>query len=111
MVDQSLHFEVEYKEKNYLLPTLARVIYFKVMQWIACFNLLILTIGDIVGIFTNSSSLLEKDQICSGIISRLKAGCIEVALDLDTENIELNDIDSYKILKLANDVTYRRLKQ
>ena len=67
--------------------------------------------GDIVGVFTNNSSLLEKDQICSGIISRVKTGCVEVALDLDTENIELNNTDSYKILKLANNVTYRRLKQ
>ena len=41
----------------------------------------------------------------------MKSGCVEVALDLDTENIELNDTDSYKILKLANNVTYKRLKQ
>ncbi len=67
--------------------------------------------GDIVGIFSNSSaSQLEKDQICSGIISCVKTCTIEVALDMDTENVDLNENDCYKLLQLANNVTYRRLK-
>ena len=68
--------------------------------------------GDIVGIFPNAgASHLEKDQICSGIISSSRSGTIDVALDLDTENVDLNDNDSYKLLKLANNVTYRRLRE
>lgn len=67
--------------------------------------------GDIVGIFSNSSaSQLEKDQICSGIISCVKSNTIEIALDSDCENIDLNDNECYKLLQLANSVTYRRLK-
>lgn len=71
-----------------------------------------LFLGDIVGIFPNAGmSMFEKDQICSGIVSSTKTATIDVALDLDTENVELNENDSYKILKLANNVTYRRLKE
>lgn len=54
---------------------------------------------------------MEKDQICSGIISCTKTNTIEVALDLDMENIDLNESDAYKLVKLANNVTYRRLKE
>ena len=69
-------------------------------------------VGDIVGIFPNGGTTqLEKDQICSGIISCTKANTIEVALDLDMENIDLNESDAYKLVKLANNVTYRRLKE
>lgn len=68
-------------------------------------------LGDIVGIFPNSSaSQLEKDQICSGIVSCLKSSTIEIALDTDCDNVDLNDNDCYKLLQLANSVTYRRLK-
>lgn len=67
--------------------------------------------GDIVGIFSNSSaSQLEKDQICSGIVSCVKSNTIEVALDSDCENIDLDDNECYKLLQLANNVTHRRLK-
>lgn len=68
-------------------------------------------LGDIVGIFSNSSSSqLEKDQICSGIISSVKTNTVEVALDMDCENVDLNENDCYKLLQLANNVTYKRLK-
>ena len=68
--------------------------------------------GDIVGIFLNSSaSHVEKDQICSGIVSCLKGKTLEVALDLDSENVDLNDNETYKVIQLANNVTYRRLKE
>lgn len=67
--------------------------------------------GDIVGVFPgNSGSQSERDQLCSGTVSCVKAKFIEVAFDLDVESIDLNDTDSYKLLRLANDVTFRRLK-
>ena len=68
------------------------------------------TAGDIVGIFS-SSSASHKDQLCTGIINCSKASLIEVAIDLDAENINLDDTDCYKIIKLANNVTYKRLKE
>lgn len=65
-----------------------------------------------MGVFHNSgASLLEKDQLCSGVISCFSPASVEVALNLDTENIALDDMGCYMLAKLANDVTYRRLKE
>lgn len=68
------------------------------------------TTGDIVGIFLNSSAS-HKDQVCTGIINSSKTSLIEVAIDVDVESIKLDDTDCFKIVKLANNVTFKRLKE
>lgn len=68
-------------------------------------------VGDIVGIFLNTAaSLLEKDEVCSGIVSCTTASSIDVALDIDVENADVSEEEIYKVCKLSNNVTFRRLK-
>lgn len=45
------------------------------------------------------------------MVSRLKAKSLEVALDSAADESGLDEDSSYKIVKLANDITYRRLKE
>ena len=52
------------------------------------------------------------DTVASGIISHVTQSSISVAFDEANENLfELDDTASYKIVKLANDVTYRRIQR
>jgi len=67
--------------------------------------------GDIVGLSLTADTNIG-DNIASGIVSRVSSSSISIAFDETNENLfELDDSDSYKIVKLANDVTYRRMQR
>lgn len=50
-------------------------------------------------------------QISSGIVNRVSSTQISVAFDQSEELSNLGDDSQYYIIKLANDVTYRRLRR
>lgn len=62
--------------------------------------------GDIVGLYdTGGCSALS--QIGTGIVTRVGQGSVNVAFD---EGLDVNTDSLYNILKLANDITYKRMK-
>ena len=66
-------------------------------------------IGDIVGLHeygTNSEATLS-----SGIVVRVASTYISIAFDQSDQLSNLGDDSQYYIVKLANDVTYKRLKR
>jgi len=66
-------------------------------------------IGDIVGVAL-SSSIGLSELIASGVVSRVTPSSVNVAYDGQHDALlELDDNCRYKLVKLANDVTYRRL--
>jgi ATP-dependent RNA/DNA helicase IGHMBP2 len=70
----------------------------------------LITSGDIVGVFVNGKSLTE--QVTSGVITRSTENSIEVAFEELPEDINWSDCHgTLQLIKLANDVTYRRLKR
>ena len=66
-------------------------------------------IGDIAGIGLSQGQ--AKDTLCSGIIARVGPSTVSVAIEEQDEGLELDDSAYYKLVKLANDVTYTRLKK
>jgi hypothetical protein len=73
--------------------------------------MLMLCAGDIVGLSLTADSN-SADNIASGIISHVTQVSISVAFDEANESLfELDDSAFYKIVKLANDVTYRRIQR
>lgn len=73
--------------------------YFKA---IFCFAFLI---GDIVGLYANKSG--PSEMLESGIVSFSKAGSIGVAFNEELEDLNSNAM--YRLMKLTNNVTYKRL--
>uniref|UniRef100_A0A8D2JA52 DNA-binding protein SMUBP-2 n=1 Tax=Varanus komodoensis TaxID=61221 RepID=A0A8D2JA52_VARKO len=64
--------------------------------------------GDIVGLYENAG---QSDQLCTGIVTRVTARSITLAIDEPQGAFaSLDQESSYRLLKLANDVTYKRLK-
>lgn len=71
---------------------------------------MLLSKGDIVGLSLSKSDQ-SNETIASGIVSRVGQAVVHVAFD---ENLDQQDLDGdqqYKLVKLANDVTYKRLKR
>ncbi|ESO83852.1 hypothetical protein LOTGIDRAFT_168897 [Lottia gigantea] len=68
-----------------------------------------LTHGDIVGL-NLSQGEGYSDNLASGIVSKVNQSSISVAFDEATDVFSLDDDVQYKLTKLANDVTYKRLK-
>lgn len=67
--------------------------------------------GDIVQLSLNQSNPDQKEGLATGLISKVTPSSIAVAFD-ESQNLETLDSDvQYKLLKVANDVTYQRLKQ
>uniref|UniRef100_A0A4W3IA86 DNA-binding protein SMUBP-2 n=1 Tax=Callorhinchus milii TaxID=7868 RepID=A0A4W3IA86_CALMI len=66
--------------------------------------------GDIVGLY-DSQGCGPSDQLASGIVTRVTQKSVTVAIDDTNDQLTLDDESSYKLLKLANDVTYKRLKK
>ncbi|KAK7877055.1 hypothetical protein WMY93_032247 [Mugilogobius chulae] len=62
--------------------------------------------GDIVGL-CDSGGCSSSSQIGSGIVTRVAQGSLSVAFD-DGVTVETDSL--YNLLKLANDVTYKRMK-
>uniref|UniRef100_A0A2C9JKU4 DNA helicase n=1 Tax=Biomphalaria glabrata TaxID=6526 RepID=A0A2C9JKU4_BIOGL len=67
------------------------------------------TPGDIVGLGLMKSQATDK-PLATGLVSQVNACEICVAFDDSEDVLELDDDEAYKLTKLANDVTYRRLK-
>jgi len=66
-------------------------------------------IGDIVGLALSSSTGLSE-LIASGVVSHVVPTSVSVAYDGQHDMLlELDNLAHYKLVKLANDVTYRRL--
>ena len=66
--------------------------------------------GDIIGLSLSKSDE-GNETIASGIVSRVEQTAIHVAFDETLDQQELDSDQQYKLVKLANDVTYKRLKR
>ncbi|KAK1784903.1 hypothetical protein P4O66_018343 [Electrophorus voltai] len=64
--------------------------------------------GDIVGIY-ESEGCAQASQICSGVVTRVMQTSVTVAFDDTHDGLNLDSDGLYNIMKLANDVTYKRL--
>uniref|UniRef100_A0A7N9IBP4 Immunoglobulin mu DNA binding protein 2 n=1 Tax=Macaca fascicularis TaxID=9541 RepID=A0A7N9IBP4_MACFA len=65
--------------------------------------------GDIVGLYDAAN---EGSQLATGILTRVTQKSVTVAFDESHDfQLSLDRENSYRLLKLANDVTYRRLKK
>lgn len=54
----------------------------------------------------------QSDQLATGIVTRIAPKSITVAIDEPQSSfLSLGHENSYRLLKLANDVTYKRLKR
>lgn len=66
--------------------------------------------GDIVGLSTSNSDAREE-CIASGTVCKTTATSVSVVFDDIVDNLDLDESIQYLLMKLTNDVTYRRLKQ
>ncbi|KAL0629415.1 DNA-binding protein SMUBP-2 [Plecturocebus cupreus] len=65
--------------------------------------------GDIVGLYDTAN---EGSQLATGILTRVTQKSVTVAFDESHDfQLSLDRENSYRLLKLANDVTYKRLKK
>ncbi|XP_026562472.1 DNA-binding protein SMUBP-2 [Pseudonaja textilis] len=65
--------------------------------------------GDIAGLYEATG---QNNQICTGIVTRIASNSITIAVDEPQSNlVSLDQENLYRLLKLANDVTYNRLKR
>ena len=72
--------------------------------------------GDIVSISENSiplSELNNESKLLTGVVTKVHSQSVSLAIDADLENLDdqLNENGVYKILKLSNEVTYKRIKR
>ncbi|KAL4613212.1 DNA-binding protein SMUBP-2 isoform X1 [Arapaima gigas] len=65
--------------------------------------------GDIVGVY-DSAQCRTASQLGTGVVTRVTPMAISVAIDESQDSLSLEGNGLYSLLKLANDVTYRRLK-
>ncbi|XP_007943110.1 DNA-binding protein SMUBP-2 [Orycteropus afer afer] len=66
-------------------------------------------LSDIVGLYDSAN---DSSQLASGILTRVTQKSITVAFDESPDfQLSLDQDGSYRLLKLANDVTYKRLKR
>ncbi|XP_072646338.1 DNA-binding protein SMUBP-2-like isoform X3 [Canis lupus baileyi] len=64
------------------------------------------TSGDIVGLYD------EGNQLATGILTRITQRSVTVAFDASHDfQLSLDRERAYRLLKLANDITYKRLKK
>ncbi|XP_033917503.1 DNA-binding protein SMUBP-2 isoform X2 [Melopsittacus undulatus] len=64
--------------------------------------------GDITGLYDTGS---QGDPLCTGIVTRVTPRAVTVAFEDSQDTLSLDHERSYRLLKLANDVTYNRLKK
>jgi len=65
-----------------------------------------LPLGDIVGLYPNKGG--NSDIIASGIVTNCRSQTISVAFN---ESFDLTSSSLFRLMKLTNDVTYRRLNR
>lgn len=71
-------------------------------------------IGDIAAIYQQGHSIDEQLPLARGLIFRVTMNTIHITMednDDDEQFNSLGDTCHFMIIKMANDVTYRRLKQ
>ena len=73
-------------------------------------------IGDIVSISENSIPLTQlnnEEKLLTGTVTKVTSQSVSIAVDSDIENVDdqLNENDSFKIIKLSNEVTHKRIKK
>ncbi|XP_077425326.1 DNA-binding protein SMUBP-2 [Vanacampus margaritifer] len=66
--------------------------------------------GDIVGLY-DSGGCSAASQISTGIVTRVSQTSISVAFDDSKDGLSFDTEALYSLLKLANDVTYKRMKR
>ncbi|XP_077451632.1 DNA-binding protein SMUBP-2 [Stigmatopora argus] len=66
--------------------------------------------GDIVGLY-DSGGCSATSQIGTGIVTRISQTSISVAFDDSKDGLSFDTDALYSLLKLANDVTYKRMKR
>ena len=66
--------------------------------------------GDIVGLGWLNADNKAKD-IASGIVSRVTETAVTVAFDETADSLAFDDDGPFKLVKLANDVTHKRIKR
>lgn len=65
--------------------------------------------GDIVGLYETAG---QGDPLSTGIVTRVTSKAVTVAFEESRDGmLSLDRESSYRLLKLANDVTYNRLKK
>lgn len=65
--------------------------------------------GDIVGLYDSAG---QADPLSTGIVTRVTSKAVTVAFEESRDGmLTLDRESSYRLLKLANDVTYNRLKK
>ncbi|XP_067396552.1 DNA-binding protein SMUBP-2 isoform X1 [Emydura macquarii macquarii] len=65
--------------------------------------------GDIVGLYESAG---QNDPLSTGIVTRITPKLVTVAFEESRDGLlSLDRENSYRLLKLANDVTYKRLKK
>ncbi|NXX24941.1 SMBP2 protein, partial [Nicator chloris] len=65
--------------------------------------------GDIVGLYESAG---QGDPLCTGVVTRVTPKAVTVALEeLQDGELAVDHECSFRLLKLANDVTYNRLKR
>ncbi|NXI36863.1 SMBP2 protein, partial [Galbula dea] len=65
--------------------------------------------GDIVGLYESAG---QGDPLCTGIVTRVTSRAVTVAFEESRDGLlSLGPETSYRLLKLANDITYNRLKK
>lgn len=66
--------------------------------------------GDIVGLY-DTTGCTAASQISTGIVTRVGQASVSVAFDDLKDGHSLDSDALYNLLKLANDVTYKRMKR
>ncbi|KAL2092967.1 hypothetical protein ACEWY4_010279 [Coilia grayii] len=64
--------------------------------------------GDIVGLY-ESEGCSQRCQLGTGVVTRVTQSSIAVAFDESQDGLNLDSDGLFNIMKVANDVTYRRL--
>lgn len=67
-------------------------------------------LGDIVGLGWLNANQKTSD-IASGIVSRVTQTAITVAFDETADSFAFDDGGPFKLIKLANDITHKRIKR
>ncbi len=66
--------------------------------------------GDIVGLY-DTGGCTAASQVGTGIVTRVSQTSVSVAFDDSKDGLSFDTDALYNLLKLANDVTYKRMKK
>nr|XP_029507710.1 DNA-binding protein SMUBP-2 isoform X1 [Oncorhynchus nerka] len=66
--------------------------------------------GDIVGLY-DLDGCKPSSQVCTGVVTRISQSAVTVACEDSPDGLNLDTDALYNLMKLANDVTYKRMKK